>query len=165
MEGVGVGERKRPQQHAPDDGEDRGAGAEAERHRHQRDGGKRRPLAQAADGEPDVLPEVVREHEDVGVARPVAHGCGRAEAPQRVAPRLVRGYPRRDVRANRRIEVELELVVDLVAQPPLPQEIPDRRIPLSLAPGSLHVLEHARDRACELGPLPFFSPVVAVRRR
>ena len=40
----------------------------------------------------DVLPEVVRENVNVGVAGPIAHGCGSAEPSQRIAPRVGRAH-------------------------------------------------------------------------
>jgi hypothetical protein len=61
--------------------------------------------------------------EDIGVARALANAGAAAESPQRVAAGVGLGHPGGDVRLNRLVDVELQLLVDLGVEIAAPDDV------------------------------------------
>jgi hypothetical protein len=127
---LGVAVRQRLQEHRFDDAEDGRVGADAHRQRDQRDGGEQGIVAQQAQGEPRVLPQLMAQlgpaHLHLHLVSDGtafrAHARGVSEAPQR---RLARGFGRHalgEVTTGLHLEVEGDLLVHLLLHGDFPEQ-------------------------------------------
>ena len=114
---------QRPQQHGVDDAEDGAVGADAERQRQHRRQRVTLVRAQRAQGEADVLRDVVHDVGamailDQSLARLTQLGLDGAPVPERVlgrAPRVGGCHPLVDVLVRAHLDVERQLAIDIAA--------------------------------------------------
>ena len=146
---------ERPQNHAPEDREDRRVGADAERQRQQRDGGEHGAAPKRADPVAQIAPDLVQPRAVTRRSDALLRLFHAAEMQHRGSPRLLRRGAVAHVVGRGHLHERLELVVQIALSPVSVdhpahdgrQAIEERHAP-SRTPATANETRFQRSRCC-----------------